>query len=911
MATDRADGRRTGAVLGYVVVLAALTVALTAGLTGEQPPGDAALLALPVLVLLVAAAERAQVRYRLGQDVDGINLLEAALAPLLFAFPPVQAVAAVALGQTIAAVAARNSPLKSFFNITQWSLATACGSAVLTGVGGAGLEPRSLAGLLAALLVVGLVNNLAFAGVLAVSSGGAAPRRLTGVLLPAWVVGFALNAAVGVLYVIAYDGAAASVLLFAALLVVLHLAYRGQAAAHAERALVDGLHRSGTVLTGPLDPREAIDPWLAEVLRTFGASGVELVLTTGADPEVHRYDAEGAGRGVNPVAAELAAALSCSASTQPVRLTAADSPVLAAAGARTALVAPLIDDERAIGTLVVLDPSGLEDARTTELPVLAALAREAAAAFGKGRLLADVLDERRKLSELVSSSSDGILSLDAAGVVRSWNPALERLTGLPQSAVVGRPDGLAPLRLRRTDGRPLRLEAWHVGEELPSELVLDTPAGERRVSCSYSGAGEQRETLVVVARDVTPAQEFAALRAQFARLVEAEAAQRLVLEHLHEAVMPPLPELPGTELGVRYVASDPSEPTGGDLYDCQVLPDGSVHLAVVDVLGHGVRATQHALSVAHTLRTVVLEDTPLEDVVRRADELLGRQDPELVATVVLGRYEPATGRLRLAGGGHPPALVVQADGQVRQVQPEGGAIGWPLAGSSGVVETTLDHGDALVLYTDGLVEARKDIVEGIDALSVLAGSLVALPAAGMAAALVDDTLDGADRRDDTLALVVRRIPRDGNQSAQWDLETGLDQAGRGRRALTGWLGEQGRPCDDAALVAGELLANAMVRASSAVVLAARLTGGQLHLEVRDDGAGFEGAAADPRPEDERGRGLAIVGALAQDVRVSSSPTGSSVSVVLDVAPPTGPPRRLPVQQRRLPVTGRRRQTAGR
>jgi serine phosphatase RsbU (regulator of sigma subunit)/GAF domain-containing protein len=747
------DGRQAG-VATYVGVLALLALGLTAAVAGREPPGEAVTLALPVLVLLVAAAERSQVRYRLGSDVNGINLLEAVLAPLLFAFPPVQAVLAVAAGQALGAVLARNTVLKGCFNTAQWSLAAACGSAVVTAVGGTGLEIRSLAGVLAGLLVVALVNNLAFAGALTVSSGGDVLRRLAALLLPAWVAGVTLNAAIGLLYVAAYDGAPGSVLLFAAPLAVLHLAYRGQAAARAERALVGGLHRSGTVLTAPLDPREAIEPWLAEVAAAFGATAVELALEDDDGREVHRLE----GGTVTTLRADglddtLAGALH--GVTQPRRLTAQDTPAVRAAGARTVLVAPLLDEDRAVGLLVVLDPSGLEDARTTELPVVSALAREAAAAFSKGRLLSAVLEERRKLGELVSSTSDGILSLDREGVVRSWNPALERLTGLPAQDVVDRPGALAPLRLRRSDGRPLDPAAWTAADALPAELLLDTPTGLRRVSCSYSRA-EATATLVVVARDVTPAQEFAELRAQFARLVEAEAAQRVVLEHLQEAVMPPLPDLPGVELGVRYVASDPSEPTGGDLYDCQPLPDGTVHLAVVDVLGHGVHATRQALTVAHTLRTVVLDGTPLDEVVARADLLLGRQDPDLVATVLLGRYAPDTGRLQLAGGGHPPALVVRADGEAREHQAEGGPIGWPLAGSEGIVETTLAPGDVLVLYTDGLVEARKDITVGIAALAALAGRLTALPTAALAAALVDEMLAGAERRDDTLALVMRR-----------------------------------------------------------------------------------------------------------------------------------------------------------
>ena len=165
--------------------------------------------------------------------------------------------------------------------------------------------------------------------------------------------------------------------------------------------------------------------------------------------------------------------------------------------------------------------------------------------------------------------------------------------------------------------------------------------------------------MVVVARDVTPVEDLARLRQEFSRLVEAEAAQRLVAEQLQQAVMPARPDVDRRRAGRRRTSPPtPTSPTGGDLYDCQVLPDGDLHLCVVDVLGHGVEATQDALTVMHTVRTVVLDGTPLQDVVARADLLLGRQAPELVATVVLARYTPTTGELRVVSGGHPPALVV-------------------------------------------------------------------------------------------------------------------------------------------------------------------------------------------------------------------------------------------------------------
>ena len=148
--------------------------------------------------------------------------------------------------------------------------------------------------------------------------------------------------------------------------------------------------------------------------------------------------------------------------------------------------------------------------------------------------------------------------------------------------------------------------------------------------------------------------------------------------------------------------------------------------------------------------------TPLEDVVRRTDELLDAQDTDLVATVVVARYQPATGHIRIVSGGHPPALVVGTDGTVTSLEATGGAIGWPGAGSDTEVTARLADGESLLLYTDGLIEARKNILDGMEALAKHASHLAHLPATELADELVKQSLAGADRLDDSLAMVLRR-----------------------------------------------------------------------------------------------------------------------------------------------------------
>lgn len=890
-AATTTEVRRSRALHAYiaVVAIAAIAAAFAVARYDADPPGRIYWLTLPPLVVVVALAELLVVQFRYGGDIDGVTLVEAALAPLLFAFPGGVVVVTVAGVQLVTALWRRLAPVKVVFNVAQWGLAAAAGAAVVARVSvGTGITSVNAAAVAAALVAIWAVNNAAFTVVIAVSGGQrlrTVVRELLPVILPGWVGGWFANVMLGLLYVLAYASHPLAVVLFPMPLVLLHVAYRGYATARADRLRLDVLHRAAQVLAASLDPRTVVPEFLGEVARGFEASAVLLVLTGDGVRQVHSFGADGYSVATEPAdAVSLAGALA--AHPGPVRIEARGSGPLARAvaeaGWRDCVAAPLVDDARTVGALVVLDQGGVRSG--SELTVLETLARETAGALAKGRLVADVLEERRRLDEIVTTTSDGICALGADGVVRSWNPALERITGLRASDVVGRPGALGRLRARTTGDVPVELSGWPAAA-LPTELRVDGRAGTtRRLTCSYSRRGEGDDAvLVLVARDVTPVDEVERLRAEFGRLAEADAARRLVVEQLQEAVVPPRPDIAGVELGVSYLASDASAPTGGDLYDWQVLPDGDVHVAVVDVLGHGVAATKDALAVVHTLRTVAVDGTPLAEIVGRADRLLGAQHPDLVATVVVARYTPSTGRLRVAAGGHPPALVVSARGSVTQLSAAGGAIGWPGAGSDVVAETTLGVRDALVLYTDGLVEAGKDILAGMEALVGHARDVAHLPADELAGELVRRALDGAARRDDTLALVVRRLPVPAAETARsWTLSPEVTEVSRTRRELARWLRDAEAYDEDVLLAVSELLANAVRAARSTVTLRVTLPGDAVVAEVSDDGTGGldvdPGAA--PTPDEERGRGLFLVHTLATDVSAMSTAEGSVVRAVL-------------------------------
>ncbi|MEU0274826.1 PP2C family protein-serine/threonine phosphatase [Streptomyces sp. NPDC006307] len=234
-----------------------------------------------------------------------------------------------------------------------------------------------------------------------------------------------------------------------------------------------------------------------------------------------------------------------------------------------------------------------------------------------------------------------------------------------------------------------------------------------------------------------------------------------ILRQLEDALRPPPVRVPGLELAVHYEPAEKHAPTGGDLYDWFVLPDGTVHITVVDALGHGLTSTRSALNVTHAVRTLALEGHPLDSIVARTDEVLATFDHELMATVQLVRLDPRSGELVLANGSHPPALLVRGDGDTRLLEVRGRGIGFPLPGSERLLRDRLDPGDLLVLYTDGLTESRRDPREGEKRLAKAARRHRHRPIEEIPAAIAEEMHTVILHPDDTVALTVRRA--DANQ----------------------------------------------------------------------------------------------------------------------------------------------------
>jgi len=237
-------------------------------------------------------------------------------------------------------------------------------------------------------------------------------------------------------------------------------------------------------------------------------------------------------------------------------------------------------------------------------------------------------------------------------------------------------------------------------------------------------------------------------------------AHAVIFRELEDALRPPPPPAGPFELAVHYAPSQQDSPTGGDLYDWFVLPDGCVHITLVDAVGHGVTSTRHALTVTHAIRTLALEGHPFRDLIGRTARTLATIEPELMATVLLARLDPATGEVLFANGSHPrPVLVTAAgDTELLAAATSGRGIGFPDPGSKSLVRRTLADGDLVVIYTDGLVESRKDFQEGEERLLAAARRNAGRPTAEIPDVLATEMLDIVLHADDTVVIAIRHRP---------------------------------------------------------------------------------------------------------------------------------------------------------
>ena len=249
----------------------------------------------------------------------------------------------------------------------------------------------------------------------------------------------------------------------------------------------------------------------------------------------------------------------------------------------------------------------------------------------------------------------------------------------------------------------------------------------------------------------------AALTVDNARLYSRE---HEVAEQLQRSLLPSLPTVPNLDRAARYLPGSTAAQVGGDWYDLFSLPDGTVGIAVGDVMGHDMTAAAAMGQLRSVLQSYAWQGSSPAVVLDRLDQLVQGLDMAQLATCLYGRLEPAhdgsARRLRLANAGHLPPALRNPDGTVRLLATDPSLlVGAALGTARNEIEELVEPGSVLVLCTDGLVEHRgRGIDEGLAALTAALGSAPAGDAEAICDHLLTELAYG-DLDDDIALLVVR------------------------------------------------------------------------------------------------------------------------------------------------------------
>ena len=527
--------------VGIVVALAAAAAVMAGVTVPALEPFDARDVVL--LGALVLLAERLQVRhYHDGDHIGALNLMEGILAPIVLFTSGWTAALVCASALLLADVHGRRNFMKTSFNVAQWTLAVSLGSLVAHGLNTNG-QPLLLSAVVA-MLVMSIVNQIAITTVLAIATGvvgnGDAPRKrafLVGMV--SRLMGSAAALATGLCLIALYQWNAWLLSIGAVFLVGLAAAGRANAAVRNDHKRLEGLQQATHALATSLEASQALPAFLGESRVGFEVRVAELVLFHERETVVHA-DTELGGYQASRDPHELAELLRKAAPAEPMRVSAGESDddvaaALERSGHRRALVVPLHAGIETIGMLLFYDRVGMEGFESGELNVAAALARELVGFLERVDLMHAIDEERRKLADIVESTSDGICTIDADGVVTSWNAGLADITGYAAAELVGtRHFGL--LRARDASGRDVLIERWlgvmESGSSLPAELQVVSQTGQTLwLSCSYSripASEGRRDVLVVVARNITQARELERLKDDFVAVVSHELRTPLV-----------------------------------------------------------------------------------------------------------------------------------------------------------------------------------------------------------------------------------------------------------------------------------------------------------------------------------------------------------------------------------------------
>ncbi|ROP37503.1 PP2C family protein-serine/threonine phosphatase [Saccharothrix texasensis] len=369
--------------------------------------------------------------------------------------------------------------------------------------------------------------------------------------------------------------------------------------------------------------------------------------------------------------------------------------------------------------------------------------------------------------DLYENAPCGYLSTMLDGQIAKVNGTLLRWLGYSREQLVGRRRFADLLSVggrlyHETHFAPLLRMQGRIGGVALEMVAADGTRLPVLVNSTVKTGGDGEPLLIRTT--VFDASDRRAYERELLRATQAAERERDEIRQLattlQRTLLPPvLPAVPGVETATHYHHASPFE-VGGDFYDLFPLADGRWALFLGDVCGKGANAAAVTSLTRYTLRSAAVYDPDPATVLTNLNTVLNQEPGTRFCTVTFGvlTVEEDGVSLTLAAGGHPPGLLLRADGTVTEVTMPGGQLIGILPDARIATTTVrLAAGDTFVLYTDGLIEARTggDTRYSEEQLLAFAATLTPVSAAGAVDALVGllERL-GKGVEDDTAVLAI-------------------------------------------------------------------------------------------------------------------------------------------------------------
>lgn len=325
-----------------------------------------------------------------------------------------------------------------------------------------------------------------------------------------------------------------------------------------------------------------------------------------------------------------------------------------------------------------------------------------------------------QILERVLSESTGALGADSAAVLLKQDGTwvMQNAYGLPRK-LVGRvfdeqevPIGVISLET----GEPVLLDRAQVarfvsnlGMKLDDGSVLVVPLILRQEKIGSVSFHYRSIAMTLGDAEIDFSRRLAALLSLAFENARLYATQREIADTLQAALLTAPRRIPGVDFGYLYRSATTSAAVGGDFYDIFELDGGRTGVLLGDVSGKGVQAATLTALVKNTVRALAYEnDSPAVVIGKTSAVILKATPASAFVTLLFCILDVRTGRLVYCSAGQTRGIVKKREGDVALLE-----VGSPLAGAFGSVdfkdgEMEIEKGDVLVLYTDGVTEARRD-----------------------------------------------------------------------------------------------------------------------------------------------------------------------------------------------------------